>query len=83
MRIKRVVLKHHGDVPVLGRNIVDDIATDHDFAAGDVFKAGDHAQRRGFAAARRSDKNHEFVVGNIQIDTANSLDLIVALNDFP
>ena len=54
VRIERVVLEHHGDVAVLRRHVVDDVAADGDLAAGDVLQARDHAQRRRLAAARRA-----------------------------
>ena len=51
VRIERIVLEHHGDVAVTRRHIVHDVAADPDFAIGDLLEAGDHAQRRGLAAA--------------------------------
>ena len=66
--IERVVLEHHGDVAVLRLQAVDDPVADGDGAAGDVFQARDHAQRRGLAAARRSDQYHELVVGDMQVE---------------
>ena len=44
-----------------------------DFAAGDVLKPGDHAQRRAFTAAGRPDQHHEFLVGDLQVDAAHGL----------
>ena len=56
MRVKRVGLEDHGDVSVGRLNVVHDPAIDLQRAGGDVFQAGNHAQRRGFAAADRDDK---------------------------
>ena len=78
VRIERVVLEHHGDVAVLRRHVVDDVAADQDLAAGDVLEAGDHAQRRRLAAARRADQDDELVVGDVEVDAAHRLDLVVA-----
>jgi hypothetical protein len=36
--IQRVVLEHHGDVPLLGRHVVDDAAADGDLAAADLLQ---------------------------------------------
>ena len=45
VRVERVVLEHHGDVPVLGRQAVDHPAVELDGASGDGFKARDHPQQ--------------------------------------
>ena len=70
MRIERVVLEHHRHVAVFRRHVVDHLAVDPDLAAGDVLEAGDHPQRRRFAAAGRADQNHELLVRDIEIDAA-------------
>ena len=64
VRVERVILEHHGDVALLRRHLVDHASADLDFAAGDFLQAGDHAQQRGLAAARRPDQYAEFPVGN-------------------
>jgi hypothetical protein len=51
VRIERVILKHHRDVAILRRPVVDDFAADIDVAGGDFLEARDHAQRRRLAAA--------------------------------
>ena len=56
MRVEGVVLEHHGDVPVLRRHVVDDDVVDGDLTIGDLLQAGDHAERRRLAAARRADQ---------------------------
>ncbi len=80
MRIERVVLEHHRDVAILGRQVVDDLAADKDVAGGQFFEARDHAQRRRLAAARRPDQHDEFVVGNVEIDAAHRLDIVETLD---
>ena len=79
VRVKRVILKHHGDVAVFRRQVVDDLAADIDVARGDFLEARDHAQRGRLAAARWADQHDEFVVGDIEIDAAHRLDVVVAL----
>ena len=51
--IERVALEHHGDVAVLGRDVVDHPVADQQLAVGDGLQAGHAAQGRGLAAARR------------------------------
>jgi len=80
MRVERVVLEHHRDVAVLRRHVVDDGVANQDVAAADLLQAGDHAERRGLAAAGRADQDDEFLVGDFEIDAAHGLDFIVALD---
>ena len=68
MRIERIVLEHHGDVAILRRHVVDDVAVDRDLAAGDFLEAGDHAQRRRLAAARWADQDDELVIRDVEVD---------------
>ena len=51
VRIKRVVLEHHGDVALFRRHVVDHAIADADLAAGDVLEPGNHAQQGRLAAA--------------------------------
>ena len=64
--IKSVVLEYHGDVAVLGGDVVHALAVDEKIARGDLLETGDHAQRRGLAAAGRADEHDKFTVGDIQ-----------------
>ena len=80
VRIERVVLEHHRHVAVFRRHVVDHVAVDRDLAAGDLFQPGDHAQGRRLAAARRADQHDELLVGDIEIDRADRLDLVVFLD---
>jgi hypothetical protein len=81
MRIKRVVLEHHGDVTILRWHVVDDIASNHDVAVGDVLQPRDHPQRGRLAAARRPHQHDKLMVGDVEIDAAHRLDLVVALDN--
>src|SRR5450756_362167 len=62
VRVERVVLEHHGDVALLRRHLVDHAPADLDLAARYLLQAGDHAQQRGLAAARRADQHAELSV---------------------
>jgi hypothetical protein len=59
VRKQRVVLEHHADAPVLGRELVsgtrDDFCVDQDFARAHRLEAGDAAQQRRLAASARSE----------------------------
>ena len=79
VRIKRVVLEHHGDVAILRRQVVDHLAADRYLAVADFLEPRDHAQRRALAAARRPDQHDEFMIGYFEIDVADGDDIVVAL----
>ena len=64
VRIERVGLEHHRDVAILGRHVVDDASVDRQRAGRDRLEPRDHAQRRGLAAARRSEQHHELAVAD-------------------
>ena len=57
VRVERVVLEDHGDVAVTRGDVGDVLVADVDGAVGDVFQAGEHAQRGGLTAAGRSDEH--------------------------
>src|SRR5690606_12423063 len=52
----------------LGRGyVIDDFSPDRDGSTANGFEPGNHAQKRGLAAARRADKDHEFPRGDIEV----------------
>src|ERR1019366_6521514 len=67
MRVERVILEHHGDVALLRRHLVDHAPADLDLAARYFLQAGDHAQQRGLAAARRADQHAELAVLDLDV----------------
>jgi hypothetical protein len=69
-----------GDVAILGRQVVDNLAIDQDLPAGDVLETGDHAQRCALSAARRTDQRHEFVVRDGKIDAVYHFRFTVVLH---
>jgi len=73
VRVERVVLEHHGDVARFGREVVDDLAADPDLAPADRLQSGDHAQRRGLAAAGRADEDNELLVGDREVQRLDRL----------
>ena len=71
MRIQSVALEDHRDIAILGRDIVDQLVVDVQFALGDFFQAGDHAQGGGLATAGRADQNDELFVFDVQGEVAD------------
>jgi hypothetical protein len=67
VRVERVVLEHHGDVPVAGGDLVHHPVADGQGALGDLLEPGDHAQGGALAAARGADQHHEFTVGDVEV----------------
>jgi hypothetical protein len=71
VRVERVVLEHHRQVAVAGREVVDDLVADLDLALGDVLQPHDHPQDRRLPAARRADEDHELAVVDLQVDVGH------------
>ena len=74
VRVQGVVLEHHGDVPVLGRQVVDHPVADRDRAAGDLLQPGDGPQRGRLAAPGGADEHHELAVRDVKAQLVNGLD---------
>ena len=71
VRKKRVRLEHHAEAAVARLEVVDHASVDADLARARVDEAGDHAQRRGLAAAGRPDQHHELAVLDGQAEVAH------------
>ena len=56
---ERVALEHRVDVAAVGRHVLDRLALEQDVALVGLLEAGDHAQRRRLAAARRPEDREE------------------------
>ena len=67
VRIERVVLENHRDVPLLRRHVVDDALADQDVALRNLLEPGDHAEQRRFPAARRADQDDELAVADVDV----------------
>ena len=72
VRIERVVLEDHRDIAILRRHVVHQTVADVQFAFRNLFKTRDHTERRGLAAAGRTDQNDELLVLDIQAEVGNS-----------
>ena len=68
VRIQRVVLEHHRDVALAGRQAVDHRAADPDLARRRLVQPGQQSQRGALAAPRRPDEDQELAVGHRQVE---------------
>jgi hypothetical protein len=68
VRVERIRLEHHRQLP-LRRRLVGDVApVDDDLTRGRVLEPGDQPQKRGLAAARGADEHHELAVLDIEVE---------------
>ena len=79
VRVERVVLEHHRDVPVLGRQVVDHAVADVDLAGRDLLQPRHHPQGGGLAAAGGADQDHELLVPDVQVHVLDGVHLVVLL----
>ncbi len=81
VRVERIALEHHGDVAVLGLDVVDHLVADLQGAVRHGLEAGDHAQRRRLPAARRAQQHHELLVDDVEGQRIDRHDLVEPLRD--
>ena len=72
MGIQSVVLEHHGDIPILGGNVVHQTIADVQLTGGDLLQTGDHPQGGRLTAAGRTDHDDEFLILDLQIEVRDS-----------
>jgi len=73
VRIERIRLKDHRHAALAGRQLVDPLSADPDFAAGDRLQTSDHAQQGRLAAARAAEEDDELAALDRQIDVVQNL----------
>ena len=78
-----VALENGVDVALVRRNVVDALTEKEDVALIRRFKAADHAQGRGLAAAGRAEQRQKFIVVNVEIDAVENGLAIKLLGDVP
>ena len=66
--IKRVVLENHGDISVLGNDVVHKLAVDVQFARRNFFETCNHTKRGRFTAAGRTDEYDKFFIADIEAE---------------
>ena len=81
VRVQGVVLEDHGQVAVLGGQVVHGFPVDQEIPGCDVLQSDDHAQGRRLAAAGRADENHELAVSDVQVDVVDGLETVSVLLD--
>ena len=81
MRVQRVGLEYHGQTALRCGDLADNFAFNLNVTRGDVFEASDHAQQRGFTAARRADEHAELSGFDQQINAVDHLGIVVGLAD--
>ena len=66
VRVKRVVLKDHRDIAVLGFQTADRLVVEPDFTGRQGFKTGEYAQRGGFSATGGPNEHGKLAVIELQ-----------------
>src|SRR5690606_10046286 len=79
MRVERIGLKHHGNAAVTRGNLVHRLAVDFERAAGNLFKAGDHAQQRRLAASGWSYEYDELAILDVEVHTFDDARVSIVL----
>jgi len=81
MRKEGIVLKDHGNVSLGRMNAGDIPPVQYDFPAGHRFQTADGTKEGAFSASGWSDKNNEFFLFNLQVDTLQRVEGIVVFLD--
>jgi hypothetical protein len=68
VRVERVVLEDHGDVPVHRRDLVHARAADVDLAGGRILEPRRHPQHRRLPGAGGADQDDELAVHDLEIE---------------
>ena len=71
VRKQRVVLEHHADAALPGRNLLHGAPTDADGARRRRLEAGEHHQARGLAGSGRPQEGQELAPADPQIEVAH------------
>ena len=79
VRKQRVALEHHRGIALVGGQLVNGLAAQVDFTLVRAFKAGDHAQRGGLAAAGGAQQRHKAARLNIQRYVAHGVKILARL----
>jgi hypothetical protein len=73
--VEGVALEDHRQVPVLRVDAVDPAVPDADGPLGGLLEAGDHAQGRGLATARRAEQDEELPVLHLEVEVVDGDDI--------
>ena len=81
VRVEGVALEDHGDVTVLGRDVVDHAVADLQGPGRDLLEPGDHAQAGRLAAAGGAHQDHELAVVDRQVHVVDGGHVAELLGD--
>ena len=81
VRVKRVGLKDHRDVAILGQHMGHVPVAHADFARGHRLQPGDHSQRGRFPASRRPQKDEELPLLYVEVQPFDDLECAVGFAD--
>lgn len=70
MRVKRIGLEDHGQIPLARRHVVHPLACNHQIAARNGFQPRQRAQKGGLPATGRPDQSDESALRDRQIDVS-------------
>jgi hypothetical protein len=79
--VERIGLEDHGDVAVFRQHVVDAVGADENVPGADLLEPGDHPHRRRLAAARRAEKDEEFLVDDVEIEVGDGDEAAELLGD--
>jgi PIN domain nuclease of toxin-antitoxin system len=65
--VEGLILEDHGDIPVAGRDPIDQLAINENLARRDSLQSADHAQSRRFAATGWADEDHKLTVSDLDV----------------
>ena len=71
VRVQRIALEHHGDVPVLRRGVGHVAPADRDLTLGHLLETRHHAQEGGLAAAGGAHEHEQLAVGDVEVDVVH------------
>ena len=78
-----IALKDGVDVALVRRNVVDALSEEENVPLIGRFKAADHAQGRGLAAAGGAEQREEFVVVDVEVDVVENGFAVKLFGDAP
>ena len=81
VREQRVVLEHHADIALVGRQPIDRLAGERDDALARPFEAREHVQGRGLAGAGRPEERQELAAADGQIQPSDGLKVAIHFLD--
>ena len=76
VRIQRIVLENHRNIPVFRLYMIGEGISDIDLACSNILQPSDHAKRRRFAATGGTDKHDELLVFDFHVEVVDRFDAV-------